>query len=209
MPLLGRYRPAVMLYGPARWLRSSIAIDAISRVWLVAGHDGSVDLASEQPLDIGQERMLFDTDEGDGVPVSASASRPPDAMDVVACDVGKLVVDDMWQPIDVEASRGNICGNQDPDPSGLEVAERPSARGLRFVAVDRDGIEPISRQLLRETICAVLRSREHEHLPPLTYADTVRQQLALAGAIHGMHELTDVVRRGISWCDLDLNRRIQ
>ncbi len=68
---------------------------------------------------------------------------------------------------------------------------------------------PIARQLFRQAVCSVLGAREHQHLAPVLRADQERQQLALALAIHRVHDLCDQFAGGIALCDLDLCRIVQ
>src|SRR5207302_4582305 len=67
------------------------------RIRLEAWYDVPGDRALDEPLDIAQKRMLVDAYERDRFAFRARASRAADAMDVIAGDVGKIVVDDMRQ----------------------------------------------------------------------------------------------------------------
>ena len=124
-------------------------------------------------------------------------------MHVILGDVRQVVVHDMRQLLDVEAARGDVGCHQHLDLSRLEILERPDARVLALVAMDRVGADAIALQLRREAVGSVLRLAENEHLVPRILLHEVRQQLALAIGIDEMHVLRDRLDRRIAARDLD------
>ena len=91
----------------------------------------------------------------------------------------------------------------------LEFGQRARARGLALVAVDRERGDAVVVQLLGELVRAVLGAREHQHLVPVLRLDQVRQQLALAVAVHRMHLLRDDLDGRVAARDLDHRRRVE
>ena len=75
------------------------------------------------------------------------------------------------------------------DAAGLEVVERADALRLALVAVDGGGVDAVLAELLGEAVGAVLGPREHEGLVDPAERDEVAQQLALAVAVDGDHDL--------------------
>src|SRR6185369_11781815 len=98
-------------------LRSVAAIELKARDDLVR------DPPLEQRLDVVEQLELVDAHERDRVALHARPPGPTDAVDVVLGDGGELEVDDVRQPVDVEASGGHFGRNKDGDAPFLEVVE--------------------------------------------------------------------------------------
>ena len=64
-----------------------------------------------------------------------SAARAADAVDVDLLVFGALVVDDVRDVVDVDASRGDVGGDQDVDLAVTEGAQRLLAGTLAEIAV--------------------------------------------------------------------------
>src|SRR5439155_9578731 len=55
-----------------------------------------------------------------------SRSRgPADAMNIILGVVRKLVIDDMRDVFNVDSSCDDVCSDQDPDPSFVEIRQGP------------------------------------------------------------------------------------
>ncbi len=145
----------------------------------------------------------------DGQPGRAGPAGPPDAMDVVGGDHRQLVVHDVRQLVDVEAARGDLGGDQDGRPAGLEVGQGAHALSLAAVAVDGRGADALALELLGEAVGTVLGAGEHERLVDDAGLDQVRQQLALALAVDQVHDLGDQRRGRVAGRDLDRRRVVQ
>ena len=126
--------------------------------------DGPRDRALEHPLDAAQQVHLVHADERDGLAGRAGTSRPADAVDVVLRVPRQLEVDDGRQVLDVEPARRDVRGDEHPDVAVLESLEGLRPLGLRAVRVDRDGIEALAVEPVREPRRGELRAREDEHL---------------------------------------------
>ena len=87
--------------------------------------------------------LLLERHERDGVAGHARAARPADAVDVVLGVVRQLEVDDLGQPLDVQAAGRDVGGHQHPDLARLELLERLLAVGLAAVAVDGGRIDAL------------------------------------------------------------------
>ena len=108
-------------------------------------------------------------DERDRV---AAAAGPAGAADPVHVGLGvgrDVVVDDVADPLDVEAAGGDVGGDQDVELAGLELVDGALALGLGDVAVDRRGGEPAGAQLLGQRLGLVLGADEDDH--PLEVLD--------------------------------------
>ena len=85
-------------------------------------------------------------------------------MDVVLGDHRQLEVDDVRERLDVEPARGDLGGDEDREPAGLEVGQRADALRLALVAVDRRRRDAVLLELLGEPVGAVLGPREDQRL---------------------------------------------
>ena len=92
------------------------------------------------------------------------------------------------------ASR-DVGRDEHPDLAGLELLERPLALGLRPVAVDGRGLDPVAVELRGEPSGHLLGAREDEHLVQVPRADEVRQQVALAVGVDEVGDLLDRLGR--------------
>ena len=145
-------------------------------------------------LDVAEQLQLVDADQRDGVAVDAGAAGAADAVDVVLGDHRQLEVDDVRERLDVEAARGDLGGDQDREPAGLEVGQRADALRLALVAVDRGGRDAVALELLGEPVGAVLGAREDERLVDPAGLDEVAEELALPLAVDRVDDLGHELR---------------
>ena len=83
----------------------------------------SFDLDAELPLKLKEVRALFPQEKRGSDTAFAGAAGATDAMDEVFGDVGKVVIDDMRDVLDVDAASGYVCGHEDAILSALESSE--------------------------------------------------------------------------------------
>ena len=91
---------------------------------------GAWNTIPNEPFDRAQGRVLAWSAERYREAIGPSACRPPDAMDVAFGIVGEVVVDDMADGCNIDATCGDVGGHKDLDASRLEVTERSLTRGL-------------------------------------------------------------------------------
>ena len=142
-------------------------------------------------------------------PSTPGAAGPADPVDVVLGDHRQLEVDDVRQRLDVEAARGDLGGDEDGEPAGLEVGEGPDALRLALVAVDRGGLDAVALELLGEPVGAVLGPGEDERLVDPAGPDEVAEQLALALAVDRVDDLGHELGRRVARRDLDRGRVVE
>ena len=82
------------------------------------------DLPPEQPLDRRQPGTLFVIAERDCLACLPRTAGSADAMDVGFRFVGQLVVDHVGNVIDVDATGGDVGGDQDRRPRRFECRQR-------------------------------------------------------------------------------------
>ncbi len=124
-------------------------------------------------------------------------------MHVILGHVGDLVVDDVRQVVDVDATCGDVGGHQGADLAGLEAFQRLSAGALALVAVQRHGRHAVLGQVVGHVVGAELGAREDQYLAPVVLLDDVQQHLLLLGAAHRVDDLADALHRGVARRDLD------
>ena len=109
----------------------------------------------------------------------------------------------MRQGFDVQTSRRDVGGDQNLQLVVLEALERPGARRLALVAVDRIGLDAFFLQLLGKAVRAVLGLAEHQHLFPAAGLDEVCKEFPLAVAVDQVHGLRNQLDRRIAARDFD------
>lgn len=81
-------------------------------------------------------------------------------MYVALGDVGKVVVDDMTDPIHVDSPGSDVCGNKDVDFSILKRCESSLAGVLGFVSMDGSRVDIRFKKELHHPVGPVLGSGE-------------------------------------------------
>src|SRR4051812_28170975 len=138
-------------------------------------HEGSAESLDVGGLELHRdlERLLqlahrpgdLGADQGDHRAVGTGATGAARAVDVVLLVRGRVEVDDAADGIDVDAAGGDVGGDERLCLTAREVRERTLALALAAVAVDGDGGDAGSMELLREPVGAVLRAGEHDGWP--------------------------------------------
>ena len=78
------------------------------------------DLLSYKLFDISKILLLLRITEGDSYTTRTRTTCTTDTVDVGLGDIRKFEIDDMRELIDVYATRGDICGDEDADFLVLE-----------------------------------------------------------------------------------------
>ncbi len=76
--------------------------------------------------------------------------------------LGRVVVDDDVDVVDVETAGGHVGGHEHWQAAGGEVLERLLAARLAQIAVDGGGPYPLLAELLDQAVGAALGADEHE-----------------------------------------------
>ena len=124
-------------------------------------------------------------------------------MDVILRHLGQLEVDHVGQLIDVEATSGDVGGDQHPHLALAKVGQRPVAGTLALGAVNGDGIEAIFLHLLGEAVGDLLGTHEYQHPLPVATADHVGEHLAAAFPVDLDDALGHLIGGGIAGIHLD------
>src|SRR5262249_35334038 len=95
------------------------------------------DLAADQLLDRVEREDVVVAGQRDRRAFRPGASRAADPVDVVLGVLGQVVVDDVRDPLDVEAAGGDVGRDEDGEPPFLELLEDPEPLLLGDVARER------------------------------------------------------------------------
>src|SRR6202043_438911 len=108
---------------------------------------------------------LFSREQSRSYAASPGAPGAPDPVDKVLCKLGKIVVDDMLDVLDMNAARSEVRRDEYSVESLLESGERRGSLGLRASAMNHGDGESPAMQILRKTLCSVLGPGEDEAAP--------------------------------------------
>src|SRR6185369_5037730 len=100
-------------------------------------------------------------------------------MDVVLRYGWHVEVDDVAQRLDVDATRRDVGGHEDAEPSCLEAGQRLGALCLGTVPVNTLAGDAVPIEELGEAIGAVLRPREDERLRHVVPCEERQEERAL------------------------------
>ena len=124
-------------------------------------HHGERD--HRQSLDVPEVGPLARIAEGECRSARARPRRASNAMHVAFRLARQLEIDDMRDARHVDASRGNIGGNENAGLTAAERLERPHPGILRLVAVDGVNRQTGLPQKLADLVGAVLGAGEDKH----------------------------------------------
>ena len=143
-------------------------------------------------LDRLEQVALARRHERDRVAAAAGAAGAADAVHV-GLGVGRdVVVDDVADPLDVEAAGGDVGGDEDVELAGLELVDGALALRLGDVAVDRRRGEAAGPQLLGERLGLVLGADEDDHPLEVLDLEDAREGVDLLRVGHDQVALGDV-----------------
>ena len=83
-------------------------------------------------------------------------------MDIGFGDLGEVIVEDIGQVLDVQATGSDVRGDQDPQLPGLELPQALLPGGLGLVAVDGGGGDALAGQVPGHFVRAVLGAGEDQ-----------------------------------------------
>ncbi len=173
------------------------------------GQARHLDAPVGEALDALEEAVLPGLGEGQGDALAAGAAHPADAVDVGLGGRGHVVVDDVGEPLDVQAPGGDVGGHHDVRGAALEAPEHLVALGLGEPAVERLGAVAPAAEGLVELVHLVagaaeddggLRGLEVEEAPE------GRELVAPGHHVGGLAHLGEVALRRTLGGDLDLHR---
>ena len=175
----------------------------------MAGHHR--DLPAVQLFDACQIFLLFGRAEAHRRTIGTGTGGASDAVDIGLRHFGQVVVKNMRQFADINATGGDIGRDQNLSLAGLEALEGGDARSLALVAVDGRCRDALFRQVTGDFIRAVLGAAEdqcvlHRRIQVL---DEPGQQELLVALLDKIQALVDALDRAGHRVDLDECRVVQ
>ena len=160
----------------------------------------------DELLDISQEYEIIMLTKCIGYPTSSRSTCPSDAVDIGFRYIRDIVVDHIFESIDIDPTRSDICGNQYPSFLGLEILKCSLPIILRFVPMDR-----LSRHsLLHEEFCYFISPMlcfcEYEDIFDLWIFQNMYYERILVHTIDMIHMLSDRLSGRRYRCYLYLER---
>src|SRR5260221_4555947 len=119
----------------------------------------SFNLDAELAFELKEIGALFPQEESGSDAAFSGAACAADAMDEVFSDVGKIIVDDVGDVLNVDAASGHVGGHEDSILPALEAGQGGGALRLRAVAMNHGGVDALAGQGLGEVFGAALGAR--------------------------------------------------
>lgn len=115
-----------------------------------------------QFFDIPDKGLLVRRAEGDGDAVGSGPASATNAVDVGFRNIWDLVIEDVFQIVDVDAACSDIGCDEHANLAGLEIRQRFLSPVLRFVPMDRLGGDAVLFERSCHDVRAALRARKNE-----------------------------------------------
>ena len=101
-----------------------------------AGQLAAMQMLADDLLKATKLTEIFAGDESDRDAGGKRASRPTDTVDVIFQLVREVEIDDVRDAVDVDATRGDVSRDQDPDFAVLESLQGTLTLALGAIGVD-------------------------------------------------------------------------
>jgi len=154
---------------------------------VLAGGGNSFNLDAELAFQLEKFRALFAQEERGGNAAFTGAAGAADAMDEVFGDIGKIVIDDVGDVLNVDAASGDVGGDQDAILPALKAGEGGGALRLRAVAMNHGGVDALPVEALGDAFGAALGARENKAAAAFVVEQVVKHiGLAIFGNFEGL-----------------------
>src|SRR3990172_12747861 len=119
----------------------------------------------ESVRDAARLLLLIGEDEGDRDSTAPRTTCATRTVDVALVLVRRVVVDDVGDVVDVQTARGHVRGDEHRHLAARESLERALPHRLREVAVHRECINLVERQLADELVGSSLFPADDKRAP--------------------------------------------
>ena len=122
----------------------------------------ALELLVQQVFDAGDQALVLGRDQRPGHAFGLDTGRAADAVHVVLRLLRHVVVDDMRDAVDVQATGGDVGRHQNVDLPAAEGFQGPQAVALVEIAMDDGHRQALLRQLARHDVGFLPRAGEHQ-----------------------------------------------
>ena len=123
--------------------------------------------------------------------------------------VGQIEIEHVRDVVNVDATAGDVGGDEHVHTPLLEILQRLGARRLRLVAVDGFSIDVLLSELSGKPVGAVLGSGEDDGTADAFLVDELDEQSALVRLLHEEDVLLDAVGGDLLGTDVHRHRVVQ
>ncbi len=156
-----------------------------------------------------QEVSPAGMEEEDRVAATTGPARPADPVDVALAVGREVVVDDMADPLHVQAAGGHVGGDDHVDLARSQVLDDPLALALRDIAAERGRAMPLAGEVFGERLGRALGIDEDQDALDRFGLQDPGEHVFLLMRIDDDEALTDGVGRRGLLLDGDLGRVLQ
>src|SRR3989344_5276281 len=140
------------------------------------------------------------------LPLLVAPPRPADAIHIIVVCLRDVVIDDMADIGDIQASRGHIGRHQNLGVIILEFAERSLALDVIFVAVNGFGFDAFSHKHSGQFFHSALGAAEHEHFAKLFFGQKIVQDVEFIFSFRDSYHILVHVFGSVAFFDRNANR---
>ena len=156
-------------------------------------------------LNVSEVVRLGVVAEGNRDALPSCAPRATDAVDVALRDVRQVVVEHVAHAVHVDATRGDVCRDQDAECPVLKARQRTRPGALRLVPVDGGRTDAHLVQILDHPVRTVLGPSEDDGTFDGRILKEVLEQALLIRPLHEHDLLNDLLDGGGLPIDLHLD----
>ena len=149
-------------------------------------------LVPNQLLDSFQNYNFTGIAERERSSGSASSCGSADAMNISFGVIGKLIIDHMRDVCNVDTTCGDVCSNEDPDPSSVEIRQAPFSPFLSSVRVDCIRRNSFQGKMAHQAFGPVLGSREYQRSPDRVVLQNTDQECRFVALVYKKNFLIDL-----------------
>jgi len=137
---------------------------------------------------------------------SSGSPSPTDTVDISFGDIGDIVIDHIFEGIDVDPTRSDIGCDEHPSGLFFEIGECPLSIILRFIPMDRFCDDATGDEEFHDFVRSVLSPREDEYILDLRVFEQVDDETIFTAFVDMIDVLTDRLGSGRDRGDFDFLR---
>lgn len=162
------------------------------------------DLLRDELLDIYEELEVIMFTKGVGNSSSTCSTGTSDTMDIGLRDIRDIIVDHIFQSVDIDPTRGDIRRDEDTGFLRLEVRECALTIVLGLISMDCLGRYTLLDEEPGDLIRSVFCLGKDEHIFDLGILQDMYHEWIFVHLIHMIDVLCDRLSGRRYWCDLYL-----